>query len=111
MLKKSYVCTDVAVRTSSWSSDDNRHAEIFSIHMLFTPLRLVLVAQYLISPCLMVDSNFVRRHDKSLVVHLLEPAIKRCLKGILCSFGVHYRGSCSPQTFPTHRVDKVGMSP
>ena len=32
--------------------------------MLFTPLRLVLVAQYLISPSLMGDSNFVRKHHK-----------------------------------------------
>ena len=70
-VEKSDVSTDVAVRTSSWSSDDNRHMEFFSIHML--------------------DSNFVRRHDKSLVVHLLDPAIKRCSKGVLCSFGVQYR--------------------
>ena len=80
-IEKSYVCTDVAVRTSSWSSDDNRHVEFFRIHMLFTPFQLVLVAQYLISPFFMVDGILVRRHDKSLVVHLLEPAIKRCLKG------------------------------
>ena len=62
-VEKSDVSTDVAVRTSSWSSDDNRHMEFFSIHML--------------------DSNFVRRHDKSLVVHLLDPAIKRCSKELL----------------------------
>ena len=86
MLKDHFFCTDVAVRTSSWSSDDNRHVKFFRIHMLLTPLRLVLVAQYLISLSLMVDSNFVRRHDKSSAVHLLEPAIKRCLKGVLCSF-------------------------
>ena len=35
---KSYVCTDVAVRTSIWSRDDRRHLEFFSIHMLFTPI-------------------------------------------------------------------------
>ena len=62
MLKSCYACTDVDVRTSNWSSDDNRHVEFFSIHMLFTQLRLVLVAQNFISPSLMVDSNFVRRH-------------------------------------------------
>ena len=39
----------------------------------------------------MVDNNFVRRHDKYLVVDLLEPATKRCLKGVLCSFGVQHR--------------------
>ena len=42
-VEKSYVCTDVAVRTSMWSSDDSRHEEFFSIHMLLTPLRLVLI--------------------------------------------------------------------
>ena len=71
---------DITVQTSNWSSDDNRHVEFFSTYMLSTPLQLVLVAEYLISPSLMVDSNFVRRRGKSLVVHLLEPAIKRCLK-------------------------------
>ena len=80
-VEKSYVRTDVVVRTSNWSSDDNRHMEFFRIHMLFTSLRLVIGAWYLISPSLMVDGNFVRKHDKSSVVHLLEPAIKRCLKG------------------------------
>ena len=97
----SYVCTEVTVRTSNWSSDDNRHVKFFSTYMLFTPSRLVLVAQYLISKSLMVDSNFARRHDKSLVVHVLGPAIKRCLKGVLCSFGVpyRYRRFFPPQTF------------
>ena len=46
----------------------------------------------------MVDSNFLRRHDKSLVVHLLEPAMKRCLNinidkqlKNICKFGIHKR--------------------
>ena len=39
----------------------------------------------------MVVNILVSRHDKSFVVHLLEPAIKRCLKGTLCNFGVHYK--------------------
>ena len=59
--QKSYVCMDVVVQRSSWSSDDNRHVGIFRIHVLFTPLRLVWVAQYLTSQSLTVDSNFVRR--------------------------------------------------
>ena len=92
-VEKSYVCTDVAVRTLNWSSDDNRHVEFFSIHMLFAPLQLVLVTQLVISPSLMVYSNFLRRHDKSLIVLLLEPAIKRCLKGVLCGFGFQYRNA------------------
>ena len=41
---------DVAVRTSSWSSDDNKLVEFFRIHMLLTPLRMVLVLQYLTNP-------------------------------------------------------------
>ena len=40
-VEKSNGWTDVAVRTSSWSSDDNKLVEFFRIHMLLTPLRLV----------------------------------------------------------------------
>ena len=54
-----------------------------TIHMLLTPLRLVLVLQYLINPSLMMVNTLVSRHDKSFTVHLLEPAIKRCLKWTL----------------------------
>ena len=42
-VEKSYVWTDIAVRTSSWSRDDNRLMEFLTIHMLLTPLRLVLL--------------------------------------------------------------------
>ena len=41
-VEKSYVWTDVAVQTSSWSTDD-KLVECLTIHMLLTPLRLVLV--------------------------------------------------------------------
>ena len=61
---KSYVCTDVAVWISNWPSDDNKHVEVFSIHMIFTLLWPVLVAHHLINPSLMVDNTFVRMHDK-----------------------------------------------
>ena len=45
-----------------------------TIHMLlFTPLRLVLVLQYLISPSFTGVNTLVSRHHKSFVVHLLEP--------------------------------------
>ena len=70
---------------------DNRLVEFLTIHMLLTPLRLVLVLLYLISPSFAVVNTLVSRHDKSFVVHLLEPAIKRCLKGTLCNFGVQYK--------------------
>ena len=91
MLKKSNVGTDVAVRTSSWSSDDNRFVEFFRIYMLLTPLQLVLVLQYLTNPSFMVLSSLVRKHDMSFVVHLLDPAINRCLYGDLCNLGVQYK--------------------
>ena len=42
-VEKVNVWTDVAVRTSSWLGDDNKLAEFFRIHMLLTPLWLVLV--------------------------------------------------------------------
>ena len=90
-VEKSNVWTDVAVRTSSWSSDDNELVQFFRIQMLSTPLRLVLVLQNLINPSFMVLSTLVRRHDRSFVVHLLEPAINLCLYGDLCSLGVQYR--------------------
>ena len=70
MLKKSKVWTDVAVRTSSWSSDDNKLVEFFRIHMLLTPLQLVLVLQYLTNPSFMVLSILVRRHERSFVVQV-----------------------------------------
>ena len=82
--------TDVAVRTSSWSSDDNKLVEFFRIHMLLTPLWLVLMLQYLTNPTFMVLSTLVRRHDRSFVIHLLEPSINRCLSGDLCHLGAQY---------------------
>ena len=68
----------------------NSH-EFFRIHMLLTPLQLVLVLQYLTNPSFTVLSSLVRRHDRSFVVHLLEPPINRCLYGDLCNLGVQYR--------------------
>ena len=80
-VEKSYVWTDVAV------------PRLYGHPVgpgLFEFLRLVLVLQYLISPSFTVVNTLVSRHDKSFVVHLLEPAIKRCLKGTLCNIGVQY---------------------
>ena len=102
-VEKSIVWTDVAVRTSSWSSDDNKLVEFFRIHILFTPLRLVLVLQYLINLSFVVLSTLVRRHDGCSVVHLLEPAINLCLYGDLCNLDVQYTDMADfdlPQTFP-----------
>ena len=73
-------CTD---QTGSWSSDDNKLVEFFKIHMLLIPFRLVLVLQYLTNLSFMILSSLVRRHDRSFVVHLLEPAINRCRYGMV----------------------------
>ena len=79
----SNVWTDVAVRTSSWSNDNKKLVEFFRIHMLLTPLQLVIVLQYLTNLSFMVLSVLVRRCDRSFVTHLLEPAINQCLYGDL----------------------------
>ena len=47
----------------------------FRIHMLLTPLQLVLVLQYLVNPPFTVLSSPVRKHDRSFVLHLLEPTV------------------------------------
>ena len=56
--------------------------EFLTIFMLLTPLRLVLVLQYLISPSFTIVNTLVSSHDKSFVVLLLELTIKRFLKGM-----------------------------
>ena len=76
---KNQVWTDLEYLTSNFSNDDNKLVEFFRIHMLFTPLWLIVVLQYLLNPFLMVVKILVSRHDSSFVVRLLEPAIKRCL--------------------------------
>ena len=43
----------------------NLLSEFFRIHMLLTPLQLVLVLQYLTNPTFMVLKTLVRRHDRS----------------------------------------------
>ena len=74
-VEKSNIWTDVAVRTSSCSSDDNKLVEFFRIHML-TPLRLVLVLQYLTNPFSTVLSSLVRRHDRSFCCTLAGTSYK-----------------------------------
>ena len=56
----------IVIRMSRWSSNDNKLVEFFEIHMLSTPLRLVLVLQYLINLSFMVCSSLVKRHNRSL---------------------------------------------
>ena len=58
----------VAVRTSRWSSDDNKLVGFFRIRILLTSLQLVLVLPCLTNPSFMVLSSLVRRQDRSFVV-------------------------------------------
>ena len=61
----------------------------FRIHMLLTPLHLVLVLQYLANPPFTVLSSSVRKHGRSFVLHV--PAVNRCFYGDSCNVGVQYR--------------------
>ena len=59
MLKNQMSGPDIAVRTtvrtSSWSSDDNKRVELFRIQMLSTTLLLVLALQYLTNPIIKIN--------------------------------------------------------
>ena len=63
------------------------HALSFELNFLFDR-RFPLILQYFSSPVFMTVSILVNNLDNSFVVHLLEPAIKRCFTGDLCSLGV-----------------------
>ena len=65
------------------------------------PLRLVLVLLYLISSSFTVVNTLLNRHDKSFVVHVLEPGIKQCLKGpyVILESSTNKEGSYLFQTF------------
>ena len=66
--------------------------EFLSIHISLPPVWLVFTPQYFSSPVFMTESILVNKMDNCLVVHLLEPAMKRCFTGDLCSLGVQYIG-------------------
>ena len=57
-------------------NDDSKFAEFLSIHILLTPVWLLLILQYFSSPVFMTVSILVNKLDNSFVVNLLEPAIK-----------------------------------
>ena len=67
--------------------DDSKFVEFLNIHIL-TPVWLVFILQYFSSPVFITVSILVNKLDNCFVVHLLEPAIKRCFTGDLCSLGV-----------------------
>ena len=87
-VEKSNVWMEVALWTPKWPNDDNKFVEFLSIHILLTPVWPILILQYFSSPVFMTVSILVNKLDNSFVVHLLEPAIKRCFTGDLCSLGV-----------------------
>ena len=89
-VEKSNVWMDVALRTHKWANDDSKFVEFLSIHILLTSVWLVFTIQYFSSPVFMTVSILVNKLDNCFVVHLLEPAMKRCFTGDLCSLGVQY---------------------
>ena len=78
---KSYVWIGVAVRTCSWTRDDNKLVEFLTIHSVLdgfsVPDKVIFNG----------GQHLVSRHDK-FVAHLLEAATKPCLTGTLRNFGV-----------------------
>ena len=79
---------EVALWTPKWPNDDSKFVEFLSIHILLTPVLLVFILQYFSSPVFITVRILVNKLDNCFVVHLLEPAIKRCSTGDLCSLGV-----------------------
>ena len=73
------------------TNDESKFVEFFSIHILLTLVWLVFILQYFSCQVFMKVSILVNKLDNCFVVHLLEPAIKRCFAGDLCSLEVQYR--------------------
>ena len=71
---------EAALWTPKSSNDDSKFVEFLSIHILLTPVWLVFILQYFSSPVAMTVSILVTKLDNCLVVHLLEPAMKKCFK-------------------------------
>ena len=82
---------EVALRTPKRANDDSKFVEFLSIQILFTPVCHVFTLQYFSGPVFMTVSILVNKLDNCFVVHALEPEMKRCFTGDLCSLGVQYR--------------------
>ena len=76
---------------SQVTKDDSKFVEFLGIHILLTPVWLVFILQYFSSPVFVTISILVNKLDNCFVVHMPEPAIKRCFTGDLCNLGVHHR--------------------
>ena len=62
----------------------------FRIHTWLKPLRELTVLQYFWRPSFAMDRIFVNIMDNSFVEHAIEPAMHRCLYGILWGLGIQY---------------------
>ena len=62
-------------------TSSNNSFEFLRILIWFTPLLEYAVSQYFWRPCLIYVSSVVRRIDRGLVEHLVEPAMNWCLYG------------------------------
>ena len=82
-VEKSNVSMEVAMRSSKLANDDSKFVEFLSIHILSTPLWLVFTLKHFSSPVFMTVNILVNKLDNCSVVHLLEPAMKRCFTGDL----------------------------
>ena len=78
---------EVTLWTPKSPNDDSKFVEFLSIHIVLTPVWLVFILQYFSCPVFMTVSILVNKLDNCFVVHLLEPAMKRCFTGDLCSLG------------------------
>ena len=50
-----------------------------------------MTSQYFFKPSFTVVKIVVNNFDNGLVEHFAEPAMKRCLYGTLCNFGIQYK--------------------
>ena len=80
-------CLNRSCFTDSQANDDSKFVEFLSIHILLTPECLVFILQYFSCPVFMTVSILVNKLGNSF----LEPAMKLCFAGDLCSLGVQYR--------------------
>ena len=87
-------------KTPKWPNDDSKFVEFLSIHILLTPVWLAFMPQYFSGPVFTTVSILVNKLDNCFVVHLLEPAMKRCFTGDLCSLGQRNLLSSSDSSIP-----------
>ena len=70
------------------SSVRSTYNEVLIIHMLLTLVLSRIVLQYAVQWLLTSLRQFVIYFESLVVIHVLEPAIKRALYGVLWSLGI-----------------------